>query len=48
VQPYGWRKAAGDYGKPNSHRSIADVTGPDSLQEVRAFKKAKKAAAKQG
>jgi uncharacterized HhH-GPD family protein len=47
VQPYGWRKAAGDYGKSNSHRSIADVTGPDTLQEVRSFKKAKKAAAKQ-
>jgi uncharacterized HhH-GPD family protein len=48
VQPYGWRKAAGDYGERGSHRSIADVTSPDSLQEVRAFKKAKKAAAKQG
>jgi uncharacterized HhH-GPD family protein len=47
VQPYGWRKAAGDYGKAKSHRSIADVTGPDSLQDVRAFKKAKKAAARQ-
>lgn len=46
VQPYGWRKAAGDYGKEKSRRSIADVTGPDSLQEVRAFKKAQKAAAK--
>jgi uncharacterized HhH-GPD family protein len=47
VQPYGWRKAAGDYGKSNSRRSIADVTGPETLQEVRSFKKAKKAAAKQ-
>lgn len=46
VQPYGWRKAAGDYGRKNSHRSIADVTGPESLQDVRAFKKAHKAAAK--
>ncbi|HEU0289030.1 MAG TPA: HhH-GPD-type base excision DNA repair protein [Nocardioidaceae bacterium] len=46
VQPYGWRKAAGDYGRKNSHRSIADVTSPESLQEVRAFKKAHKAAAK--
>lgn len=46
VQPYGWRKAAGDYGQKNSHRSIADVTSPESLQEVRAFKKAHKAAAK--
>jgi uncharacterized HhH-GPD family protein len=46
VQPHGWRKAAGDYGRKNSHRSIADVTSPESLQEVRAFKKAHKAAAK--
>jgi uncharacterized HhH-GPD family protein len=46
VQPYGWRKAAGDYGRKNSHRSIADVTSPESLQEVRAFKKAHKAAVK--
>lgn len=41
----GWREAAGHYGDDGSHRSIADVTGPDSLQEVRAFKKAQKAAA---
>jgi uncharacterized HhH-GPD family protein len=46
VQPYGWRKTAGDYGQKSSHRSIADVTGPESLQEVRSFKKAHKAAAK--
>ena len=46
VQPYGWRKTAGDYGQKDSHRSIADVTSPESLQEVRAFKKAHKAAAK--
>lgn len=46
VQPYGWRKAAGDYGKAGSHRSVADVTSAESLQEVRTFKKAMKAAAK--
>jgi uncharacterized HhH-GPD family protein len=46
VQPYGWRKAAGDYGKAGSHRSVADVTGSESLQDVRTFKKAAKAAAK--
>jgi uncharacterized HhH-GPD family protein len=39
VQPYGWRKAAGDYGKVNSRRSVADVTSPEALQEVRAVKK---------
>lgn len=46
VQPAGWREAAGAYGEDGSHRSIADVTSPESLAEVRAFKKAAKAAAK--
>jgi uncharacterized HhH-GPD family protein len=46
VQPAGWREAAGAYGLDGSRRSIADVTGPESLTEVRAFKKALKAAAK--
>ena len=41
----GWREAAGPYGEEGSRRSIADVTGPDSLQEVRASKRAAKAAA---
>ncbi|MFE0025373.1 HhH-GPD-type base excision DNA repair protein [Amycolatopsis sp. NPDC059021] len=48
VQPKGWRAAAGAYGDRGSRRSIADVTGPDTLAEVRAFKKAAKAAAKAG
>lgn len=42
----GWREAAGDYGRDDVHMSIADVTGPESLQQVRAYKKEKKAAAK--
>ena len=42
----GWREAAGDYGRDGVHMSIADVTGPDSLQQVRAYKKEKKAAAR--
>lgn len=46
VRPAGWREAAGVYGEEGSHRSIADVTSADSLAEVRAFKKAAKAAAK--
>jgi uncharacterized HhH-GPD family protein len=46
VQPEGWREAAGAYGDEGSHRSIADVTSAASLAEVRAFKKAAKAAAK--
>ncbi|AXB46943.1 HhH-GPD-type base excision DNA repair protein [Amycolatopsis albispora] len=44
VQPEGWREAAGAYGEEGSHRSIADVTSPEALAEVRAFKKATKAA----
>ncbi|MBD8079330.1 HhH-GPD-type base excision DNA repair protein [Cellulosimicrobium arenosum] len=46
VEPSGWREAAGHYGDDGSRRSIADVTSAESLQEVRAFKKAQKAAAK--
>jgi uncharacterized HhH-GPD family protein len=45
VQPDGWREAAGEYGEPG-HRSIADVTSPESLEQVREFKRARKAAAK--
>jgi uncharacterized HhH-GPD family protein len=44
VRPEGWEAAAGDYGQPG-HQSIADVTDPDSLDQVRAWKQAKKAAA---
>ncbi|CAM3662726.1 HhH-GPD-type base excision DNA repair protein [Isoptericola cucumis] len=46
VQPPGWREAAGHYGDDDARRSIADVTSAESLGEVRAFKKAQKAAAK--
>ncbi|HEX3782097.1 MAG TPA: HhH-GPD-type base excision DNA repair protein [Pseudonocardiaceae bacterium] len=45
VQPAGWREAAGAYGEEGSHRSIADVTSAETLAEVRAFKRAAKAAA---
>jgi uncharacterized HhH-GPD family protein len=38
VTPPGWREAAGDYGLEGSRRSVADVTGPESLAEVRRFK----------
>ena len=47
VTPPGWREAAGAYGDEGSHRSVADITGPDSLAEVRRFKQEQKAAAKQ-
>lgn len=46
VRPPGWRQAAGDYGLEDSRRSIADVTGPESLMEVRRFKQEQKAASK--
>lgn len=46
VRPRGWREAAGAYGEDGSFRSIADVTGPDALLKVRAYKQSVKAAAK--
>jgi uncharacterized HhH-GPD family protein len=47
VTPPGWREAAGEYGEDGSRRSVADITGPASLVEVRAFKQAAKQAAKE-
>lgn len=46
VRPEGWREAAGSYGDEGSYRSAADITGPESLARVRAYKQEKKAAAK--
>lgn len=46
VTPTGWRAAAGDYGKDGTHMSIADVVDKGSLEQVRAYKKKMKAAAK--
>lgn len=46
VRPPGWREAAGPYGKDGSRQSVADVTGPDTLQEVRDTKKRAKEAKK--
>ncbi len=42
VRPDGWEAAVGDYAL-DGHRSVADVTGPTSLQQVRDFKKQQKA-----
>lgn len=47
VRPDGWREAAGDYGEPESQRSVADVRDPQSLAAVRETKRALKAARKQ-
>lgn len=46
VRPKGWREAAGAYGEAGSLRSVADVTGPETLLRVRAYKRQVKAAAK--
>jgi uncharacterized HhH-GPD family protein len=45
VRPAGWEQAAGDYAL-DGYRSVADVVDPESLQKVREFKQAKKAAAR--
>ena len=48
VTPPGWREAAGPYGVPGSLISVADIVDEPSLQQVRAAKKAAKAAARSG
>jgi len=45
VRPEGWQEAAGPFGD-DTPRSVADVHDAASLAEVRAWKKAKKAAGK--
>jgi uncharacterized HhH-GPD family protein len=47
VRPDGWESLVGDYAE-DGYRSVADVVDPESLQKVRDFKKANKAAAKAG
>jgi uncharacterized HhH-GPD family protein len=47
LQAAGWREAAGDYGRDGVTMSIADVTDPDSLLAVRAYKQEQKAKKKQ-
>ena len=42
----GWREAAGPYGEEGTRRSVADITGTETLAEVRAYKQQMKAAAK--
>jgi uncharacterized HhH-GPD family protein len=46
VTPPGWETAAGDYGRAGTHMSVADVLDRGSLEQVRAYKKKMKAAAK--
>ncbi len=46
VRPPGWEAAAGPYGQTGTLMSVADITSPDTLAEVREYKRARKAAAK--
>jgi len=46
VTPTGWRTAAGEFGKPATHVSVADIVDDQSLGQVRSYKKQLKAAAK--
>lgn len=46
VKPHGWKDQAGDYGKPGTFMSVADITSPVTLLKVREYKQQKKAAAK--
>jgi len=48
VRPSGWREAAGAFGQPGTHMSVADITDSESLGRVRAYKQQRKAAAKAG
>jgi uncharacterized HhH-GPD family protein len=48
VRPPGWQEAIGPYAEDGSYRSVADVVDEASLQKVREFKQAAKAAAKAG
>ena len=45
IRPPGWEEAAAPF-SDDQRRSVADVTSAETLQEVRAFKQARKAAGK--
>jgi uncharacterized HhH-GPD family protein len=46
ARPPGWEDAAAPYGQAGTMMSVADITSPETLAEVRGYKRAKKAAAK--
>jgi uncharacterized HhH-GPD family protein len=46
VRPQGWEDASRPFGDQETHFSVADITGPESLARVRAHKAEMKAAAK--
>lgn len=45
IAPTGWQKAAGVFSDENP-RTVADITSPETLLQVRTWKKAEKAAAR--
>jgi uncharacterized HhH-GPD family protein len=48
VRPEGWREATAPYGGEGTHLSVADITSPETLEQVRATKRALKAKARAG
>jgi len=46
VRPPGWEDVAGEFGRPGSYCSVADITDAESLSRVREYKQEMKAAAK--
>jgi uncharacterized HhH-GPD family protein len=46
VRPVGWESVSSPFSDPGSFRSVADITDVESLNNVRAFKQAMKAANK--
>jgi uncharacterized HhH-GPD family protein len=46
VRPVGWESVSAPFSDPGSFRSVADITDVDSLNQVRSFKQALKAANK--
>ncbi|HEX6447945.1 MAG TPA: HhH-GPD-type base excision DNA repair protein [Trebonia sp.] len=46
VRPAGWREAAGAFGDEGAYMSVADISDSESLERVRSYKQALKAAAK--
>lgn len=46
VKPKGWREASHPFGEPKTTMSVADIKDERTLTAVRAWKQAKKAAAK--
>jgi uncharacterized HhH-GPD family protein len=45
VRPEGWREATAPYGNVDAFLSVADITSPETLEKVRANKRAIKAKA---